>query len=146
MQLNTRGVLIRWCSLLGAPGATSVLHPVRLHRETINHQNSSKTEEREGRKIGAKKEKKNVSKKKESWSTGTEEDVRGRKAHKGKEIDRPCPCSETTKDFQYMNVVDYKQLCEVRVQHGSQGDVRPHNNQCLTFSVVPLSLEPSPLC
>lgn len=52
MQLITGGVLIRWCSLLGAPGAESVLHPVRLHRETINHHNGCETEEREGRKIG----------------------------------------------------------------------------------------------
>lgn len=49
MRLITGGDLIRWCSLSGAPGAESVLHPVRLHRETINHQNGSKTEERRGR-------------------------------------------------------------------------------------------------
>lgn len=47
MRLITGGVLIRWCSLLGAPEAERVLHPVRLHRETINHQNGSETEERE---------------------------------------------------------------------------------------------------
>lgn len=43
MWLITGGVLIRWCSLLGAPEAQRVLHPVRLQRETINHQNGSET-------------------------------------------------------------------------------------------------------
>ncbi len=66
MRLITRGVLIRWCSLLGAPGAESVLHPVRLHRETINHRNGSKTEERErergqeDRRDGGREERKNM--------------------------------------------------------------------------------------
>lgn len=44
VQLITVGVLIRCCSLSGTHGAESVLHPVRLHRETINHQNDSETE------------------------------------------------------------------------------------------------------
>lgn len=121
MRLITGGVLIRWCSLLGAPEAERVLHPVRLHRETINHQNGSETEEKErergqqDRRDAGRGERKNMM----------------RRGERGK---RDCALAETNiKLFRCKNTYE-NPMSLVRVEAtlhcecGSQGHVRAHNN------------------